>query len=68
MIDDLGYYMSKEDTKKIVGWQLKVADVDIVKLKAVSLEKNLVSSRRNEKCGVLRPGIKFGWLVIGELS
>ena len=39
MIDDLGYYMSKEDTKKIVGWQLKVADVDIVKLKPVSLER-----------------------------
>jgi hypothetical protein len=39
MIDDVGYYMSKEDTKKIVGWQLKVADVDIVKLKPVSLER-----------------------------
>lgn len=59
--------MSKEDTKKIVGWQLKVAEVDIVKLKPVSLEKNLVSSRK-KKCGVLRPGIKLGWLVFGELS
>ena len=60
--------MSKEDTRKIVGWQLKVLDVNIVKLQPVSLEKNLFSSRRNEKCGVLRPGIKLGWLVFGELS
>ena len=50
------------------GWQLKVAEVDIVKLKPVSLEKNLVSSRKKETCGILRPGIKLGWLVFGELS